>query len=327
MELTNFGNTNLKVTKIGLGLAALGRPGYINLGHGTDLNHLYDATGLENHAHQVLDLAYHYGIRYFDVARSYGRAELFLSNWVKNQRDLAIGSKWGYTYTAGWKVDAEIHEIKEHSIDVLDRQWVETQNTLTPYPDIYHIHSASVESGVLKNKDVIDRLWEMKNHGVIIGLSLSGESQSETLDQSMEIMTNDEYLFQSVQVTWNLLEQSTTQMLEKASAAGYGVIVKEALANGRLTEKNEDSLFREKLHLLKGIAKKHLVGVDAVAISYVLSQHWVSVALSGAANESHLISNLKALSVRLDSDDHSLLNQLTESPADYWKTRSKLEWN
>jgi aryl-alcohol dehydrogenase-like predicted oxidoreductase len=69
------------VTKIGLGLAALGRPGYINLGHAVDLNHNYDQESMESHAHQIMELAYNKGIRYFDAARSYGKAEEFLANW------------------------------------------------------------------------------------------------------------------------------------------------------------------------------------------------------------------------------------------------------
>jgi aryl-alcohol dehydrogenase-like predicted oxidoreductase len=77
-----------------------------------------------------------------DAARSYGKAEEFLANWAGNHKDITIGSKWGYTYTADWKVRAENHEIKEHSIDVLKRQWLETLNTLHHSPDIYHIHSA-----------------------------------------------------------------------------------------------------------------------------------------------------------------------------------------
>jgi aryl-alcohol dehydrogenase-like predicted oxidoreductase len=32
-----LGSTGLAVSPIGLGLAALGRPGYITLGHGSDL--------------------------------------------------------------------------------------------------------------------------------------------------------------------------------------------------------------------------------------------------------------------------------------------------
>lgn len=327
MEIIQFGNTDLKVTRIGLGLAALGRPGYINLGHSTDLNQSYEVSTMEKHTHHMLDLAYQQGIRYFDVARSYGKAELFLSKWIKKRNDLAIGSKWGYTYTADWKIQAEKHEIKEHSISVLNRQWKETQETLNQYPDIYHIHSASLESGVLQNKEVIDRLWELKNEGIIIGLSLSGAKQLDTLEQSMEIKIQGEYLFQSVQVTWNLLERSATQALEKASRAGYGIIVKEALANGRLTDRNKSASFREKLQILQRIAKKHQAGIDAIAIAYIINQPWASIVLSGAVTEDHLLSNLRALSIELDSNDMDMLNQLKESPIDYWETRSKLEWN
>ena len=64
---------------MGLGLAALGRPGYINLGHATDLSRDYDVAAMADHAHTVLDAAWAAGIRYFDAARSYGRAEEFLS--------------------------------------------------------------------------------------------------------------------------------------------------------------------------------------------------------------------------------------------------------
>jgi len=327
MELIQFGNTDLKVTRIGLGLAALGRPGYINIGHHTDLNQNYDVRAMENHAHAVLDIAYDYGIRYYDAARSYGKAELFLSSWIKDRHDVVIGSKWGYTYTADWKVEAEKHEVKEHSIAVLNRQVKESQAILDQNLNIYHIHSASMESGVLQNNQVIEKLWEMKEHGLIIGLSLSGPRQADTLAQSMEIRVQGECLFQSVQITWNLLENSSTQILEKASQAGYGIIIKEALANGRLTSRNDDASFKDKRDLLKNIAKKHRIGMDAISIAYALSQPWASIVLSGAATKKHLFSNLNALSVQLDKEDISLLDQMKEEPNDYWETRSKLAWN
>ena len=63
----------------GLGLAALGRPGYINLGHAADLHADYDVAAMEGRAHAVLDAAHAAGVRYFDAARSYGRAEEFLA--------------------------------------------------------------------------------------------------------------------------------------------------------------------------------------------------------------------------------------------------------
>ena len=77
-----LGTTGLDVSRIGLGLAALGRPGYINLGHSKDLEQNYAVQAMERRAHQVLDAAYAAGVRYFDAARSYGRAEAFLGSWL-----------------------------------------------------------------------------------------------------------------------------------------------------------------------------------------------------------------------------------------------------
>jgi len=42
MERRTLGDSALLVTPIGLGLAALGRPGYINLGHADDLRRQYE---------------------------------------------------------------------------------------------------------------------------------------------------------------------------------------------------------------------------------------------------------------------------------------------
>ena len=72
-------------SRLGLGLAALGRPGYINLGHGEDLASETDVPELERRAHTVLDAALAGGVRYFDAARSYGRAEEFLSSWLRER--------------------------------------------------------------------------------------------------------------------------------------------------------------------------------------------------------------------------------------------------
>src|SRR4051812_21721615 len=70
------------VARLGLGLAALGRPGYMTLHHADDLEGRYDPTVMEARAHSVLDAAYAGGIRYIDVARSYGCAEAFLASWI-----------------------------------------------------------------------------------------------------------------------------------------------------------------------------------------------------------------------------------------------------
>ncbi|HEY7283173.1 MAG TPA: aldo/keto reductase, partial [Actinomycetota bacterium] len=90
MERRPLGATGLTVSPIGLGMAALGRPAYINLGHERDLGDDRSVGAVEHHALDVLDAAWEAGIRYVDVARSYGRAEQFLASWLR-ERDIPAG--------------------------------------------------------------------------------------------------------------------------------------------------------------------------------------------------------------------------------------------
>src|ERR671910_1555530 len=147
MERRPLGATGLSVTPIGLGLAALGRPAYIDLGRADDLGEPDDRSieAMRTRAHAVLDAAFDAGVRYFDAARSYGRAEEFLGSWLRGRGlapgDVTVGSKWGYTYTAGWQVDADPPEVKDLSVDTLRRQLDETREWLGPWLSLYQIHS------------------------------------------------------------------------------------------------------------------------------------------------------------------------------------------
>lgn len=331
MKLNPLGSTRHRVSPIGLGLAALGRPGYINIGHAADLENNYDVEAMEARAHAALDLAYEKGVRYFDAARSYGRAEEFLGSWLKRRglspEAVVVGSKWGYTYTAGWQVDAQTHEVKEHSPTVLQRQWHESQSNLGLYLDLYQIHSATIESGVLENNKVLAGLARLKNDGIAIGLSVSGPRQGEVIEQSLKLEVDGVRLFDCVQATWNLLEKSAGAALAMAREIGIGVIIKEALANGRLTDRNREPAFAPKLVKLEREAQRLRTTVDGIALAAVLAQPWVDVVLSGAATIEHLQSNLRAVEVIWDEEAALELNALSQSQEDYWQTRSELRWN
>lgn len=322
------------MTPIGLGLAALGRPGYINLGHADDLHRDYSVAAMEAQAHRVLDAAWEAGIRYFDAARSYGRAEAFLSSWLAKRgitkTAVTVGSKWGYTYTAGWQVSlpaGQKHEIKEHSLAVLQRQIQESRALLGDYLDLYQIHSATLDSGVLNNKDVLQELARLRNDGLAIGFTVSGAGQADTIWQALEIAFDGELLFSAVQATWNLLERSATAALQAAHEAGVGVIVKEALANGRLTPRNNAPEFRPQLARLQALALAQNSTIDALALAAVINQPFVDVTLSGAATATHLQSNLGALQIAWEPSLAGALGDLVEPTEDYWRKRSQLAWN
>lgn len=331
MVKRSFGNSGLQVTPMGLGLAALGRPGYINLGHAKDLDQDYQVASMEAHAHAVLDAAWKAGIRYYDAARSYGRAEEFLASWLTKKGispgEVTVGSKWGYTYTAGWQVEAEKHEVKDHSLSVLRRQTAESLELLGSYLDLYQIHSATMDSGVLQRKDVLKELARLRDGGLTIGLTVSGPRQAETIWQAMEKREDNRPIFGAVQATWNLLEVSAGQALRDASEAGMGVIVKEALANGRLTARNREPEFQKKRKVLGRIAANYDATIDAITLAAILEQPWVDIVLSGAATVDHIRSNVKALDINISVDTLEELKSIVESPTDYWSTRSQLAWN
>jgi aryl-alcohol dehydrogenase-like predicted oxidoreductase len=321
-----YGDTGLEVTPLGIGLAALGRPGYVTIGHAQDLGPDRSVAGLNRRTHEVLDHAYAHGVRYLDTARSYGYGEAFLADWLATDPERAstvtVGSKWGYTYVAGWRVDAEEHEVKDHSLTTFERQYAESRKLLGAHLDLYQVHSASLATGVLDDRHLLDALTDLAGSGVVVGLSLSGPDQADTLRRALELSEAGVAPFRAVQATWNLLESSTGAALSEAQQAGWGITVKEALANGRLTARGD--LPAAVVDAATGLG----VTVDALAIAAALAQPWAHVVLSGATTVAHLDSNLSALEVTLPP---GLVDELTavtaESPSSYWDRRRTLAWN
>lgn len=302
-----LGTTGTQASALGLGLAALGRPAYMNLHHAEDLRGATSPAALRARALEVMDAAYSVGVRYFDVARSYGLGESFLRDWLEQRqpRDVVVGSKWGYRYTANWDPSATVHEVKEHSGEMLRTQWRESRAALGDWLSLYQIHSASLKTGVLHDVEVLRTLGSLAEQGVQIGLTVTGPEQADTLRRALEVRLDGKALFSCVEATWNLLERSAGPALAEAHDAGWDVIIKEALANGRLAE---------------------VPGADAVALAAALRQPFVDVVLSGAATVEQLRSNARAMDVAESDVARALAARTPETSAQYWETRSKLAW-
>ncbi|KAB1150669.1 aldo/keto reductase [Streptomyces luteolifulvus] len=323
MPFSRLATATTPTAHIGLGLAAVGRPGYINLGREQDLPAERSVDALRARSHELLDAAYAQGVRYFDVARSYGRSEEFLADWMNARPDIddiVIGSKWGYTYTAGWTTDAEQHEVKDHTVETYDRQRAETDALLGDRLDLYQIHSVTPDSPALTDKELHARLAEAAAQGVSIGFSTSGPAQADAVRAALAVTVDGEPLFRTVQSTYNALETSAGPALAEAHDAGLTVIVKEGMANGRLAEPYAPDA-------LKDVARETSLGCDAVALALILRRPWAGVVLSGAATTTQLASNLHAAVVDLDEDQLTRLAALVEEPRAYWERRGQLPWH
>jgi aryl-alcohol dehydrogenase-like predicted oxidoreductase len=299
------------VALLGLGLAALGRPAYINVGR-SELPPSRSVEAMRDASWAVLDAACAAGVRWVDVARSYGLAEEFLAGWLasRSPADVTVSSKWGYAYVGGWRLDAAVHEEKSHTLDRFRTQWAESTALLGDRLALYQVHSLTPDSPLFDDLALQDALAALP---VRVGFSTSGPAQADVVRRALALERHGVRVFSAVQSTWNVLEPSVGPALAEAHAAGAHVLVKEGLANGRLAVDPPAPVAE--------LADSLGVGPDAVALAAALAQPWADTVLSGAAGTHQLASNLAALEVgEVDLPD------LAESPEEYWKHRSALEW-
>jgi len=326
--------------QLGLGMAALGRPGYINL----DRDSVFGGSDsrsieyMQTQANLVLDCLFKNDrcgngqkrASWVDCARSYGLSEKFVGEYLREKNiapeEVYVSSKWGYSYVADWNVKLETgkpHEVKDHSAENFLKQFGESINILGEYINLYQIHSATFESGVLENLDVHNALHKCKmQNGISIGLSVSSPKQDEVILKAMSIEVDGTKLFDSVQCTFNLLEQRPAPCLLKAHDAGVDVIIKEGMANGRVLRNS----------IVQEYSNKLFCSPDQLALACILAQPFRPRVLSGAVTPNQIESNLRAESIAelLRADPVILAEIMDKTRMDsetYWSDRSMLAWN
>ena len=138
-------------------------------------------------------------------------------------------------------------------------------------------------------------------------------------------MINDEFLFNSFQVTYNILDQGLTRIKDKLR--DKKIIIKEALANGRiLRNKNYphyDNLYEE----LDLLANKYNVTTDAIALRFCMESYNNSIVLSGASTKEQLSQNVKAADFKFSETEFEKLKTFAIDSSAYWDERKTLAWN
>ena len=311
--------------RLGLGLAAAGRPAYLTLGRDVDLPGDRSPAALQARTHALLDAATALGVEYVDTARSYGRAEEFLASWLRSTgRTPFVASKWGYRYVGDWRRDVDVHEVKDHGAAAYESQLAETTALLGPWLRLYQVHSLTADSPLWDDRPLQQRMARLRADGVELGFSTSGPAQADAIRRGLALTVDGAPLFTSVQSTWNLLEPSAGPALAEAAAAGARVVVKEGVANGRLTDRGADPGSG-----LARAARERGVGVDALALACASAQPWCDVVLSGAVTVAQLESNAAARDLVAGAGQEGWAPEewvQPEDPAAYWSARSRMGW-
>jgi aryl-alcohol dehydrogenase-like predicted oxidoreductase len=202
-------------------------------------------------------------------------------------------------------------------------QLAETRALLGPRLALYQVHSLTEDSPLLGDAALLDALGALRDTGVRVGLSTSGPAQAVTLRRALTAQTGGRPVFSAAQVTWNLLETSVAAAAAEAARAGWAILVKEGMANGRLAPGTGPG---GPPAALARAATSAGTSTDALAIAAALAQPWATVVLSGVVTPAQLAGNLAALAVPGEVVEGVTELGLAEPPPGYWATRSARAW-
>jgi aryl-alcohol dehydrogenase-like predicted oxidoreductase len=311
MRLSQFGDTDLRVSPLGLGCARIGGIFQGNAGGFIDLLHA----------------ARDAGINFFDTADMYsqGESESLIGRAFFGQRHrVVITSKAGYCLPAQRKLAARLKPFLRPVIRFLGlkrsvlpsgvrgaptqdfsssylRTAVEgsLRRLRTDYLDLFQLHSPSAEA--VARGEWLDACEELKRAGKIrhYGISVDTVAAGEAALKFTGIS--------SLQLVMNLLEQEGAKvLLPRARERRLAVIARECLANGLLVKEErqidldtycsgpeQKALRIQQLAELRRRAEAERTSLPSLALSYVVGLEGVSVALIGARSTQQLLALLK----------------------------------
>lgn len=303
MEYTILKNSDLKVSRLGMGGCPMGGYGW---GHVEDVDFV-------NAVYKSLDL----GINLFDTADIYGlgKSEIILGKALRNHRsDAIIATKFGvriengitsYDNSKEW-LDFSLHNsLKRLKTDYIDLYQIHYRDGLTPFPE------------------VLENLNKYKEQGKIRFIGLSNISLID-LDE-LNIIDTDKLV--SFQNEFSLANREKEKEINSiCSTIPLSPITWGSLGQGILTGKyDENSIFPEDdrrskaiyknfhgeklvknieiVNEMKLVAKNHNVSISSVAIRWILDYLKNSVVLTGIKKSSQVTKNCEAFNWHLSKDE------------------------
>ena len=310
MEYLTLNNSDLTVSRIGMGGCPMGGYGWGNVQE----QELIDA----------VHVAVEEGINLFDTADTYGlgQSEITLGKALGNHRkDVVIATKFGVRVGNGKTVyDNRPEWIREALVASLRR-------LRTDYIDLYQVH---YRDGITPLSTVVETLDNLKKMGYIRYYGLSNIHRDD-MDEIRSFIGE----FVSFQDEYSLAcRNSESDILEISRELKMNPITWGSLGQGILTGKyNRETVFEsndrrsrdvyvnfhgkkllknlEIVEKLKIISDRRNRSVASCAIRFILDHLPSSVVLAGVKRPQQLLSNIEAIGWNYTEEEIQMLDQIS----------------
>ena len=296
METRILGNTGLEVSRLGIGLSAIG------------FEETFDTIKT---VEIVLKTALDQGITFFDTAECYFYSEEMVGQSISDRRsEFLLATKCGHP--------AGLQESGEYDIDwsiegillTLDRS---LKRLKTDYVDLLQLHSCGVE--VLEQGEVIAALTKARDAGKTRFIGYSGDNEAAQ-------WAVDSGHFDTLQTSFSLADQRPRNgLLQKAKAQGLGVIAKRPIANtawgspnsptARLKfDPNYGDEYWKRTQAMAALGPINIPLNDRILMSlgFVMAHEEIDTAIIGTTNSEHLIENVKIIEKELPISNSTILD-------------------
>ena len=296
MNRRRLGRTDLEVSEIGFGALEIGRP------WGLPIEGDF-VIPWERDVEPLLDRVLALGINFIDTAPAYMLSEERLGRLLKHRRqELYLASKCGEYFDG--------YESRYDFSTAGTLQFIEAslKRLETDYLDLVQVHCGPDEVETIRRGEALEGMLRAKQQGKARWVGASCEVGGATV--ALEMAAYD-----VLQLPYNLLcrsiegnDPSGDSVLSRAARVGVGVIAREPLARGKLTEKirkapDEDAAVQKALALLANLEQRGVrTPLSQIAIQFVLRRPEVGMVLVGTRNVLHLEDAVEAAAQPLDTE-------------------------
>jgi aryl-alcohol dehydrogenase-like predicted oxidoreductase len=261
---TQLGNTDLRISRLGLGTVKLGRNQSVKYPRDFELPS-------DKEARTLLHTARDCGINLLDTAPAYGVSEERLGYLLRGERkDWVISTKAGEEFSHDADgIGSSYFDFEPAAIRLSVERSL--RRLRTDYLDIVLIHSDGNDSHIIHHHQVLHTLSQLKQEGWIRAFGMS----TKTLEGGMLCAQAADV----VMTTFDPSSQDDLQLMQHCAAHNTGVLLKKIFNSGHLLTEDQNP--------------KSANTVIEKQMKVIFAQSAVNSAIIGTLNDQHLRDNVE----------------------------------